>query len=234
MTVAGPVFGEWYWGPVFFALVFGPLILLVAIILTGVFARRAKRHGRPLPRTRILLLGLALTAALSLLTVAGLWLKERTDENRRVAQQAAALTFQTYEPTRIFPGYEAERVRPIALSFGQWVDFRYRRGNDYVFAFQSPLASKIDISEAGCGIHLAGLSSGETVGSCTTVIAEGGRQIHLTELERSSLGRHVALVELGETSAYVVYSELDDEAAVDYLNALRPIAPEELDYFGGY
>ena len=45
VIVAGPVFAEWYWGPVLFAFVYGPFILAAAAILTGILAHRAKRRG---------------------------------------------------------------------------------------------------------------------------------------------------------------------------------------------
>jgi len=91
---AGPVFQEWYWGPFFFALFFGPFILTAAAILTGIVAYRARRRAKPLTWLRGLRLFVGLTVALSLLVVGGLWAKERIEESRIIASQAAAITFR--------------------------------------------------------------------------------------------------------------------------------------------
>lgn len=72
VILAGPVFAEWYWGPVLFALVYGPFILAAAAVLTVVLVRRAKRRGKPLTRLRTLGLSLGLSAGISLLVLGGL------------------------------------------------------------------------------------------------------------------------------------------------------------------
>ena len=72
VIVAGAVFAEWYWGPVLFAVVYGPFILAAAAILTGILARRARRRGKPLTRLRILGLALCLSSGISLLVLGGL------------------------------------------------------------------------------------------------------------------------------------------------------------------
>lgn len=71
VILAGPVFAEWYWGPVLFAFVYGPFILAAAAILTGILAHRAKRRGKPLTRLRIAGLSLGLSAGISLLVLGG-------------------------------------------------------------------------------------------------------------------------------------------------------------------
>jgi hypothetical protein len=37
---AGPVFPEWYWGPIFFALLFSPPLLAAAFVVDRVVRRR--------------------------------------------------------------------------------------------------------------------------------------------------------------------------------------------------
>ena len=234
MIFAGPVFQEWYWGPFFFALFFGPFILTAAAILTGIVAYRARRRAKPLTWLRGLRLFVGLTVALSLLMVGGLWAKERIEESRIIASQAAAITFQTYEPSWVFTDYDALRVRPLAIFQRQSVEFSYRRGDDYVYAAQSPSLSPVNPSEEGCGGRPKGLTSGETVGSCRTVVTESGRVVYLTNLDMNHLGDRVATIELGGTRVDVIYSELPDEAAVRYLDSLEPVAPEDMNYFGGY
>lgn len=234
MIVAGPVFVEWYWGPFFFALFFGPFILVAAAVITVVVAYLARRRGKPLTWLRSLGLLLGLTVGLSLLVLGGLWGKEYIEERRVIASQAAAITFQTYEPSWVFTDYDALRVRPLAILQRQSVEFSYRKGDDYVYAAQSPASSRVNPSDAGCGVRPVGLTSGETVGSCRTVVTESGRVVYLTNLDMNHLGDRVAIIELGGTRVDVVYSELSDEAAVRYLDSLEPVAPEEMDYFGGY
>ena len=234
MIFAGPVFEEWYWGPFFFALFFGPFILVAAAVITGVLAYWARRRGKRLAWFRSLGLFVGLTVGLSLLVVGGWWAKEHIEERRIIASQAAAITFQTYEPSWVFTDYDAVRVRPLAILQRQSVEFSYRRGDDYVYAAQSPSLSPVNPSEAGCGGRPKGLTSGETVGSCRTVVTESGLVVYLTNLDMNHLGDRVAIIELGGTRVDVIYSELPDEAAVRYLDSLEPVAPEDMNYFGGY
>ena len=234
MIVAGPVFEEWYWGPVLFAIVFGPFILATAAILTGVLAYWARRRGKRLPWFRSLGLFVGLTVGLSLLMVGGLWAKGHIEERRIIASRAAAITFQTYEPSWVFTDYDAVRVRPLVIPQRQSVEFSYRRADDYVYAAQSPSVSPVNPSEAGCGGRPKGLTSGETVGSCRTVVTESGQVVYLTNLEMNHLGDSVAIIELGGTRVDVMYTGLPDEAVVRYLDSLEPVAPEDMHYFGGY
>jgi hypothetical protein len=234
VIVAGPVFAEWYWAPVLFAIVFGPFILATAAILTGVLAYWARRRGKRLPWFRSLGLFVGLTVGLSLLVIGGMWAKNHIKERRIIASRAAAITFQTYEPSWVFTDYDAVRVRPLVIPQRQSVEFSYRRGDDYVYAAQSPSVSPVNPSEAGCGGRPKGLTSGETVGSCRTVVTESGQVVYLTNLEMNHLGNSVAIIELGGTRVDVMYTQLPDEAAVRYLDSLEPVAPEDMDYFGGY
>ncbi|MGH2698409.1 MAG: hypothetical protein ACRDJL_04325 [Actinomycetota bacterium] len=64
-----------------------------------------------------------------------------------MTSEAAQITFQTYEPAEVFPGYEPETVRPVVTQYSQIVDFTYSRGDDRVYAFQSPLAERVDASD---------------------------------------------------------------------------------------
>ena len=136
MIFAGPVFAEWYWAPVLFAVFFGPFILATAAILTGILAYRARRRGEPLTWPKILGRLLGLAAAITLLVLGAFWAKQRLEDRQLLATQAAAITFQTYEPDWVFPGYAAERVRPVGTPSVDWVDFTYRSGADHVWAQQ--------------------------------------------------------------------------------------------------
>jgi len=67
VPIAGPVFTEWYWTPIFFALVFGPPLLVVAgaLYMLGRFTRlgRRTRAAAALVLAPVLVLGGAAVAA---------------------------------------------------------------------------------------------------------------------------------------------------------------------------
>jgi hypothetical protein len=166
-----------------------------------------------------------------LLVLGAFWAKQRLEDRQLLASQAAAITFQTYEPDWVFPGYTAERVRPVGTPSVDWVDFTYRSGADHVWAQQSQPTSVVAPSEMGCGVQLVGFSYGQTVGSCRTILTEAGHEVFLTKVDTSG-GESVAIIELGGTRIDLVYNELSAESVVRYLDSLRPVDPEDMDFFG--
>jgi len=45
-ALAGPVFQEWYWGPILLAIFYGPPLVLSAVLVDAIENWRARRRGR--------------------------------------------------------------------------------------------------------------------------------------------------------------------------------------------
>lgn len=159
--------------------------------------------------------------------------REEPDEGQRSRADAAKLTFQVYEPTWTPDGYSVESVQAVALPHLEQVSFTYEKGDDLAFGFQNPSYWKGNIAPS-CDIPLAGLSSRDPQGPCEKVTSEGGREIFLTDLSVNSTGGRAAITVLGDTTTYIVYSNLSDKAAIRYLDSLQPVEPTDLQYFDNY
>lgn len=159
--------------------------------------------------------------------------EEEPDEGQRSQADAAKLTFQVYEPKWTPDGYSVERVQAVALPHLQQVSFTYQKGDEVAFGFQNPSYWKGNIAPS-CDIPLAGLSSGDAEGPCEKSISQGGREVFLTDLSVNSAVERAAITVLGDTTTYIVHSDLSDGAAIRYLDSLQPVEPTDLDYFDNY
>src|SRR4051812_26490714 len=75
MVFAGPVFPEWYWGPIFFLIFFSPVILAVAVVVNWRVRRLEggrRRATTPIRRYAIVLGSLVASALLVAAVLAGL------------------------------------------------------------------------------------------------------------------------------------------------------------------
>jgi hypothetical protein len=100
---AGPVFPEWYWGPIFFALLFGPPLLAAAFVVDRVVRRRltgAQRCG--------LAAGVVVGGALAIIGGNALVQDVRFDRDARA--EARGFDFQLYEPSPLPGTFDTERV----------------------------------------------------------------------------------------------------------------------------
>src|SRR4051812_30694682 len=105
MVLAGPVFPEWYWGPIFFVLFFSPVIAAVGALINW----RARRIAtvRRWATTHVRRYALAVTSlVLAALLIAGAldWWRARAFERENHAN-AARLPFQPLAPLRTPAGY---------------------------------------------------------------------------------------------------------------------------------
>src|SRR5687768_468943 len=87
MPIAGPVFTEWYWGPIFFAIVYGPPILVTAGVLYLALRRTGWRRAARAALALVLAPALVLGVLAAVATV-----KHRRAE----AADARAVTFTTF------------------------------------------------------------------------------------------------------------------------------------------
>jgi hypothetical protein len=140
VPIAGPVFTEWYWGPIFFALVYGPPIVAVAgaLYLLGRFTwlrrRRAARAAIALVLAPALVLGGVAVAA--------------TVKHRRTeAADARAVTFATFAA----PGFHQTRS-DVFPDRTPKLHLRYERGGGELLVTE--VASDADdVTPPDCRLH---------------------------------------------------------------------------------
>src|SRR3954452_20304957 len=137
MVFAGPVFPEWYWGPLFFLILFSPVILVVAVVVNWRVRRLESVRGWATSGARRYAIVLA-SLVLSALLVAGAldWWRARAFE-RDARAQAAQLPFQPLAPVRPPAGYRTDRVSATEDS----VFFAYERGERYLWLTERPVAT---------------------------------------------------------------------------------------------
>src|SRR5262245_11508728 len=92
---AGPVFPEWYWGPIFFALVFGPVLLVLGFIAWRIGGKKVAA-GVVLGGIVVILGGRALIADVRF--------------DREATAAAAGFDFTPYTPSPLPRPFREERV----------------------------------------------------------------------------------------------------------------------------
>ena len=210
VPIAGPVFTEWYWGPIFFAIVYGPPIAAIAggLYLAGRFTSLRRR-------TRAAV-ALALAPAIVLGSVAAY----ATVEHRRSeAADARAVTFTTFaaadlHQTRsdVFPDYDP------ALHLG------YERGGGELSVNQV-VAEDDDVTPPQCHVH-DGTPFHAWAGPCRSARTPRGRLVAVVEMQ---IGRP-AFVDVRD-GTLIVASALAPAGEADLLalaDALRPVDVGEI------
>jgi hypothetical protein len=136
MWLAGPVFTEWYWTPIFAVIVYGPPVMAVATALyLGTQRTRLRRRSRA---------AAALLGATALV-VGGVQIVGHIRFERAEAREANAIRFATFEP----PGRDAKRVE-IADGAVHWY---YRRDGRYLLASQRAATPEDDVTPPTCRVH---------------------------------------------------------------------------------
>lgn len=229
--LAGPVFPEWYWTPLFLTIMFGPPILLLATGGTFIAGRIARRRGIPFGRGRRLGVALALILLLGSLVPVGLAIKRRVEFSRRVEQALPAIDFTPLTPVEELPGYEAIRVAPVDTPSGSYLSWTYRGPDqDHVFVAQQRVPNMTLEPPGHCDIAgLEGRSSNYYDGPCRAVTTSSGRKVHLVRLPAGPGDKAAFVVEVG-TLVWVDYRELDEDVLLTYLDRLEPGTTSEIDF----
>ncbi len=209
VPIAGPVFTEWYWTPIFFALLFGPPILAVAGTLywLGRFTRlrRRTRAAAALLVAPALVLGGVAVAA--------------TFKHRRAeAADARAVTFATFAA----PGLHQTRSDVFPYRTPE-LHLRYERGGGQLLVTQVA-AEADDVTPPECHLH-DGTPYVAWSGPCRAAHTPGGRPVTLAEM---SIGV-TSLFEVRAGTLIVAGAYGAGEADLLVLaDALRPVDVAEM------
>jgi hypothetical protein len=205
VPIAGPVFTEWYWGPIFFAIVYGPPISVVAgaLYLAGRFTGLRRRTRA------VAALVLAPALVLGGVAVAG------TIKHRRAeAADARAVTFATFAA----PDLHQTRA-DVFPDYGAQLHLTYELGGGDVAVTQIA-ARADDLGPPRCALH-DGTPYHAWGGPCRSTRTPRGRLVALMEMQTGvpSLAQ-VRGGTLIVASAYAPAGEADLLALAD---ALRPV-----------
>jgi len=213
MVIAGPVFPEWYWGPIFFLVFFSPII---AGLTTGLYlAARRRVRRRPL-----LLLAGCLAASVGLVLLgASAW--RWVQFEREASRDARGIDFATFLPR----GYDAERVEPHFAAHRIALTASYA-GPLYL---EEERAGPVDASDpARCEIFVAGplATHPASLGPCRPVSSPGGvaaLQVDDTPLSTTYAVREGTLIQLRHPPSAAA-------DALALLDRLEPVEPRDIDF----
>jgi hypothetical protein len=223
-AAGGLFFNEWYWEPIFRALYALPVLVIVAFVTDFAVRRWARRLAWPLRG------GLAagiVFGGTALILVGGLVI-----ESGRYARESRAIArtiqFTTYEPRSLPPRFVLESSAAGAGRDSPAIyAFYLMTGN----GFASGHASVIQERPPGESNRYSGrcLLEGAS-GTCREVRSPKGIRVMLaTDVARSLEGSAL----LGGTLVSVSGSEITEDELLAYFDALRPVAPDEIEFKRG-
>ena len=230
MVFAGEVFPEWYWGPIFFAILFGPPLIAAAFFAD--FAVR--RWVRPLRWRQRAGLWAGVIVGGTLLILGGRALREDLRFEREAQAAARGLDFLPFAPERLPESFD-EKVVTADDVFGTPVVIRsYEVGpGDHAFAYQQRQPAEISLADGRCSVHrLADMSTSSFEGPCRELRTRGGRAVFLGAAAYPDVGRE-AFALLDGTLVRLRHTRLADEDVLAYFDALRPVTREQLDFKRG-
>ena len=158
---AGPVFPEWYWGPIFFALVYGPGLLAVAFVVDLVARRRLEGSRRAALAAGVVLGG-------TLLILGGQALIEDVRFEREATAVARGFDFTPYRPAPLPRPFTEERVTADDNWTGPALISHYGAGpGAYATAFQQRPIGEVSLQDGHCSLtKLAGSGTNFFDGPC--------------------------------------------------------------------
>jgi hypothetical protein len=230
MVLAGPVFPEWYWGPIFLLLFAGPFLALAAFAVDVA----ANRFLGPLRlRTRIWLwVDTPLVVVAVVVSVGAL--RDHLRFERAAATAASAVDFAAFSPQPPPRGLRLETVKPEKRSLTPaYIRATYRGpGDGWAVAFQQR-PGPIDVRSPSCRLEaLQGTGTSFFEGPCEIHSTPAGRQAFLGDSRQFAAGR-VAFAVLEGTLVRLEYrAPLSDRDALAWVDGLRRADPREIDYKG--
>jgi hypothetical protein len=227
--IAGPVFPEWYWTPIFLAISVGVPLLVAALACDGVLTFVLRRRGggpRSTPAHASTVAAFWVGGAVVVYAVFAIG--EHRERQAATDRAFAAIDVPLYEPAPLPPGYIAQVVRPFATSAGGELYGAYRGPSGALTVTQR--ASEPGAAEEIAGRCFVGLNPGEPTEynppSCRPRPTPGGRNV-------SDDGRELVL-RLGDaTRVDIDYDPTIPRAELErFVDALRTTPEQELQLVG--
>jgi len=210
VPIAGPVFTEWYWAPIFFAIVYGPPI---AAIAGGLYlAGRFTRLSRPTRAATALVLAPAIV-------LGGVTAYATVEHRRTEAADARAVTFTAFAApdlhqthADVFPDHNPE------------LNLRYERGGGELSVSQV-VAEDDDLTPPQCQAH-DGTPFHAWHGPCRSARTPRGRLVAVVEMQ---IGVPSFLdVRDGTLIVASARAPADEGDLLALADALRPVDVDEI------
>jgi hypothetical protein len=229
MVFAGAVFPEWYWGPIFFYIVFG--LPLSAAALAVDFAVRRWVRRLSWPQRAGMWLGVVAGGSLAILGGRALIDHVRFERDAKAAAQK--LDFAPYRAETLPAGFDEEMVRADDFFGGPVLVTRYAVGSGpYAFAYQQR-PRETSLQDGHCSLRgLAGASTNFYDGPCRELRTPHGRAVFIGALASTTEGGQSFSL-LDGTLVRLDHTQVADRDVLAYFDALRPIAPGDLDFKQG-
>jgi hypothetical protein len=230
MAFAGAVFTEWYWGPLLFALLYGPVFAGVALVADLVISRWVRRLSWS---ERAALWGGVFVAG-TLALVAGRAVTDHIRFERDAKAAAQKLDFAPYTAERLPDAFHEELVRVDRFVAGPVLIARYDTGPGApAFAYQQRPPAELSLRDGFCTLHpLAGSSTNFFRGPCRELRTPRRLAVYLGTAEPPLVGGE-AFALLDGTLVRLQHDQLADRDVLAYFDALRPVAPDDLDFEQG-
>ena len=224
-SFAGPVFTEWYWGPIFLVVVLGPPLALAAFVVE--FAVNRWIHPLRPPFRGLLRCGVVVAGTLAIL--AGGALLDQIHFEHRAKAAARDLDFTPYAPANLPSPLRVGFVdvghgrQPVLVS-------HYSAGrNGYALAYQQR-AAVITLEAGRCSLHgLAGTGTTFYEGPCREQRTPAGRRVYLGASPQL-VGGDEAFSLFDGTLVRMSSSGVRERTVLAWFDALRPVQPAHIDF----
>lgn len=223
MPIAGPVFPEWYWGPIFLLIAAAPVVTVVAVLLYLVMRRRGW-GSRPVAAIASLVLA-------GSVMVGGFYAWEWVRFERDARREAKMLDFRPWEPRRALGLFEATRAQAVVVpTRAPSLDATYRLGDAVLFVTQQRLPELRFDPPTRCWLpRVEGIPSKNFYdGPCELRRTARGRTVLLGRDPEPPGYRH-AFATLERTLIVISSLRATDEALLVYVDALEPVDAADVD-----
>ena len=230
MAFAGEVFPEWYWGPIFFTFVFGLPLSAAAFAVDFAVRRWVRRLSWPQRAG----LWVGVVAGGSLAILGGRALMDHVRFERDAKAAAQNLDFAPYAAEVLPDRFDEQLMRADDFFGGPVLVSRYGVGPGApAFAFQQRRPPEVALADVHCALGgLVGTGRGSFEGSCRALRSPRGRAVYLGTAQPPVVGDE-AFALLDGTLVRLQHDRLPDGDVLAYFDALRPVAPGDLDFKQG-
>ena len=220
---AGPVFQEWYWTPIFFAIICGPPLAAVAFAVDFGVRRWLRPLGVP---QRVALAAVVVVGGTGLTVVRFEQRQDRLIE-RKNRLEAQTFDFTPYQAGELPEPFDRRYVHALG-GYPRVLVSGYDTGLREVAAYQQLPDAGVRLTDGACALPgLKGSPWGDFDTPCREQRTPGGRSVFFGHTEGG--GMAVALLD-GTLVRLEQIDMVPERDVVAYFDALRPVAVEELEF----
>jgi hypothetical protein len=220
-ALAGPIFTEWYWGPLFFLFFFTPVVLGAALFIDYLVER--SRGPRPLRRRALLVAGIYVAAVVLIFG-----LPDLRGDGRPEVETVSRLDFTPYAPDalpRTFRQNDARTGDP----FGRPVLMTILGLEDggLMHAYQQRRAGGLSLQNGRCRLTRLAVTAKSYDAPCRELHTRQGTKVFVGVPQGATGAFAFAL--LDDTLIQLEGSQPDDRDLLAYVDSLHPVDQDELE-----